>query len=608
MTHELKNNGQALLDALFDSVQGLLYVYTEDGRLVRWNKQHEEMSGYTAEELMNFRAEDWYDEADRIILAREFPKAFSEGYTEAEMSLIFKDGSKVPFLLTGSPAIIDGKPHLVGMGIDIRERKKNEQALRNIEAMFERAEEVSQLGSWNLDIVKNKLVWSKETYRIFGLKVGQPLTYDLFLEIIHPDDRSLVEASWKAALEKGSYDIEHRIIADGRVKWIHEKADIDYNEIGEPVRAIGVAKDITDRRNIEAEKDSALEEIKRLKELLEAENLYLKKEMEGFFDPQTIIGESDAIKYVLFMVQQVASTGSTVLISGETGTGKGRIANLIHQSSQRKDKPFVVVNCAALPGNLIESELFGREKGAFTGAETKQMGRFELANNGTLFLDEIGELPLELQPKLLKVIEEGKFERLGSPHTVEVDVRIIASTNRNLKEEVRNGSFREDLFYRLNIFPISIPPLRQRKGDIPLLARYFMEKSNKRLQKKFTEISEEMMQSLVDQAWPGNVRELMGVVERTMIVCTGTKLNIAESIEPDNKIIENVSDNEVFKKKIQIKKSLADVEKDYIISILEKTYWKIEGANGAAKILELNPSTLRARIKKLGIKRPDVSI
>lgn len=608
MTHELKNKDYSLIEAVFNSVQGVLYIYTEDGRLVRWNKQHEKMSGYTSEELMDFRVEDWFEEADRAFLAQEISKVFSEGYSESEMTLIFKDGSKVPFLLTSSPAIIDGKLHLVGMGIDISERKKHEQALRNSEAMLERAEEVAQMGSWDLDIVTNKLVWSKETYRIFGLKVGQPLTHDLFLESIHPDDRSFVEASWKAALEKGLYDIEHRIIAGGRVKWIHEKADIDYNKVGEPVRAIGVAKDITDKKNIETEKDSALKEIKRLKELLEAENLYLKKEMEGLFDSQTIIGESDAIKYVLFMVQQVASTGSTVLISGETGTGKGRIANLIHQSSQRKDKPFVVVNCAALPGNLIESELFGREKGAFTGAETKQMGRFELANNGTLFLDEIGELPIELQPKLLRVIEEGKFERLGSPHTVEVDVRIIASTNRNLKEEVRNGSFREDLFYRLNIFPITLPPLRLRKEDIPLLTRYFMEKSNKRLQKNFTEISEEMMRLLVDQVWPGNVRELMGVVERAMIGCTGTKLNIAESIEPDYKIIENVSDAEVFKKKIQTKKSLADVERDYIISILEKTYWKIEGANGAAKILELNPSTLRARIKKLGIKRPDASI
>jgi PAS domain S-box-containing protein len=497
---------------------------------------------------------------------------------------------------------------LVGVGIDISERKKHEQALRNSEAMFERAEEVAQMGSWNLDIVNNKLVWSKGTYRIFGLKVGQPLTYDLFLETIHPDDRSFVEASWKSALEKAPYDIEHRIIADGRVKWIYEKADIDYNNVGEPIRAIGVAKDITNKKKIEAEKNNALKEIKRLKELLEEENLYLKKEMEeGLFNPKTIIGESDAIKYVLFMVQQVASTGSTVLILGETGTGKGRIANLLHQSSQRKDKPFVVVNCAALPGNLIESELFGREKGAFTGAETKQMGRFELANKGTLFLDEIGELPLELQPKLLRVIEEGKFERLGSPHTVEVDVRIIASTNRNLEEEIRNGNFREDLFYRLNIFPISIPPLRRRKEDIPLLARYFMEKNNKRLKKNFTEVSEEMIRSLMDQAWPGNVRELIGVVERAMIVCKGPKLRFVESIQLDQKISENDSDHENSKKEIQIKKNLADVERDHIINILEKTYWRIEGANGAAKILELNPSTLRARIKKLGIKRPDVS-
>jgi transcriptional regulator with GAF, ATPase, and Fis domain len=253
------------------------------------------------------------------------------------------------------------------------------------------------------------------------------------------------------------------------------------------------------------------------------------------------------------------------------------------------------VNCAVLPGNLIESELFGREKGAFTGAEAKQIGRFELANGGTIFLDEIAELPVELQAKLLRVIEDGEFERLGTPHAVKVDVRIIASTNRNLKEEISKGRFREDLFFRLNIFPITIPPLWQRKEDIPLLAKHFMEKYNKQFGKNITEIPEETMRLLQAKAWPGNIRELMGVIENAMITIKGSALHILDEID---------SDYQVTKQEMQSAKGLTDMEKTHIVHVLKDTGWKIEGPNGAAKLLGLHPSTLRNRMKKLGIERP----
>ena len=461
---------KALMEAVFDSVPGMLYLYTEDGRLIQWNKRHEDVTGYTSEELLHFRAEKWFDEEDRIALSREWPKVFSEGYNEAELNLILKDGRRVPYFFTAKKLMIDGKPHMVGIGIDMSEMKKAEE-----------------------------------------------------------------------------------------------------------------------------EKAEALEEIKRLKELLEAENIYLKKVMKNVFQYDNIIGQSDAIKYVLYRAQQVAQTETTVLIVGETGTGKGMIARFIHQNSPRKDKPFVIVNCAVLPGNLIESELFGREKGAFTGAEAKQIGRFELANGGTIFLDEIAELPVELQAKLLRVIEDGEFERLGSPHAVKVDVRIIASTNRNLKEEISKGRFREDLFFRLNIFPITIPPLRQRKEDIPLLAKHFMEKYNKQFGKNITDISEETERSLQAKAWPGNIRELMGVIENAMITTKGSALHILDEID---------SDYQVTKQEIHSTKGLADMEKDHIVHVLNETGWKIEGPNGAAKLLGLHPSTLRNRIKKLSIEKP----
>jgi formate hydrogenlyase transcriptional activator len=596
--NDSRSKEQRLIEAVFESVPALLFLYTEDGRLIRWNKRHEEMTGYTADKLMNFRSEDWFDEEDHSILAKEWFKVFSEGQTQTELNLILKDGRRVPYFFTGVRVVLDGKPHLVGIGIDITDKKQQEEALRKSEDILKRAEEIARLGSWQLDIVKNKLFWSDEVYRIFGMPVGYSLTYESFLEVVHPEDRTFVDAAWKAALQKAPYDIEHRIIVDGKVRWVREKARVEFNAAGEPVLCTGIVHDITDKKKAEQERENALNEIKRLKDLLEAENIYLKKEMKDLYAPGDIIGQSDAIQYVLFRAQQVAETDTTVLILGETGTGKGRIARLIHESSQRSHKPLVIVHCSALPGNLIESELFGREKGAFTGAESKQIGRFELADGGTIFLDEISELPVELQAKLLRVIEEGEFERLGSPHTVKVDVRIIAATNRNIMKEIGKDRFRKDLFYRLNIFPITLPPLRQRKEDILLLANYFLEKYNKQAGRKIKKIPEETMRSLQAHTWPGNVRELMGVIERAVITNFDAPLSLPPTI---------ALDHETITPKLQTKKRLADMEKNHICRILRETDWRIEGPKGAAQLLGIHPSTLRNRMKKHGIKRAHLS-
>jgi transcriptional regulator with GAF, ATPase, and Fis domain len=255
---------------------------------------------------------------------------------------------------------------------------------------------------------------------------------------------------------------------------------------------------------------------------------------------------------------------------------------------------MITVNCAALPATLIESELFGREKGAFTGSSERQMGRFELADKGTLFLDEIGEMPLELQAKLLRVIQEGEFERLGSPRTVKVNVRIIASTNRNLEDAIRNGGFREDLFYRLNVFPITIPPLRQRKEDIPLLVDYFVAKFNKKIGKKIETVSRETLDTLQEYHWPGNVRELESVIERAVITSQATSLQVLDRFENSRKAGEQDKQDDKF---------LSELERDHILQVLRKTFWRIEGRNGAAAILGLNPSTLRGRMRKDGIRR-----
>jgi formate hydrogenlyase transcriptional activator len=336
-----------------------------------------------------------------------------------------------------------------------------------------------------------------------------------------------------------------------------------------------------------------LDEIEGLKLQLEKENIYLRQEIKTVQGFEKIIGNSDALQYVLFKVKQVAPTDATVLILGETGTGKGLVAHAIHELSARKDRPMITVNCAALPGNLIESELFGREKGAFTGAHAKQVGRFEVADGGTIFLDEIGEMPLELQTKLLRVLEQGEFERLGSPKTVKVNVRVIATTNRDLKAEVKNGRFREDLFYRLNVFPVSLPPLRTRSEDIPQLVSYFVDKHARKFGRKYETVPKMMMKALQEHPWPGNVRELDHVIERAVITSPGPMLWVVEQLEC-----------EAPGARKEPLKGLEAVERSHILKVLRESRWKINGEGGAASVLGLHPSTLRFRIKKLGIKHP----
>ena len=341
------------------------------------------------------------------------------------------------------------------------------------------------------------------------------------------------------------------------------------------------------RRMAEDSLQGAYAEIKRLKDRLQAENI----RRHNFGE---IIGQSSALSHVFTQVELVAPMNATVLLLGETGTGKGVVARAIHNSSIRKTRPLITVNCTTLPATLIESELFGRERGAFTGSAARQIGRFELADGGTIFLDEIGDLPLDLQSKLLRVIQDGEFERLGSPRTIKTDVRIIAASNRNLQEEVKNGKFREDLFYRLNVFPITIPPLRQRKEDIPLLVNHFVAKFNKKTGKKIKTVSKETLTTLQKYSWPGNVRELESIIERAVIISQGTALQVLDRFDTANNADEPAG---------QDVKALVDLEHDHIIQVLQKTGWRIEGKNGAAVLLGLNASTLRARMRKYGIIR-----
>ncbi|ABW68117.1 sigma-54-dependent Fis family transcriptional regulator [Desulfosudis oleivorans] len=412
------------------------------------------------------------------------------------------------------------------------------------------------------------------------------------------------------------FEVEHDFATIGR-KIMHLNARRIYTEPDQTQLILLAIEDVTDRvsyrRNLEGlvkkktaeltvaleeaeEKnriaETSLSEIKKLKQQLEAERAYLQEEIKLEYNHEHIIGQSDGLKYVLYKIEQIADSDTTVLVLGETGTGKELVARAIHNLSRRKNRTMLKVNCAALPTNLIESELFGHEKGAFTGAHARHTGRFEVANGTTLFLDEIGELPLELQPKLLRVLQDGEFERLGSSHSTKVDARIIAATNRNLEEEVRNGNFREDLWYRLNVFPITMPPLRDRLDDIPLLVEFYVKKISRRMGKTIETIPSKIMETLQAYPWPGNVRELENVLERAVINSSGTKLRLVDELK---RPFRGLSSSE---------KTLAAVERDHIVRVLEQTQWKVGGKNSAAEILGLDRSTLRARMRKLNISPP----
>ena len=360
---------------------------------------------------------------------------------------------------------------------------------------------------------------------------------------------------------------------------------------------ISLGADVTEQRAAETARDRAIRELEELQGQLREENLLLRSELEASHGFEEIIGESDVLRYVLHRIEQVAVTDTTVLILGETGVGKELIARAIHRRSDRASRPFVTVNCGALPANLVESELFGHERGAFTGATSLRKGRFELADGGTLFLDEIGDLPLDLQVKLLRVLEEGSFERVGSSLPRTTDVRVIAATNRNLEARIAEGVFREDLFYRLNVYPVSVPALRDRPEDIPLLVHHFVRRLSEKLGKPIEEVPGPVIRRLAEYAWPGNVRELQNVLERAVILSPSRTLALparfASGVDSGPRL-----------RRPNSHVTLAEAEREHLLAVLEATDWRIEGEDGAARILDLRPSTLRSRLKKLGITRP----
>jgi len=483
---------------------------------------------------------------------------------------------------------------VVGLFIQRSRHGRSKAALRSSEERYFLALAGSTDGLWDWNILSDTVFYSERFREILGYSSDEfGGTIESFRSRLHPEDAAAAWAAIQRHLqERIPYKVEYRLrTKSGQYLWFLARGQAVWNSQGEAIRMSGSIQDITERKQAELNLKAALCEIQELKEKLEFERAYLQEEIKLEYNYENIIGQSDGLKYVLYKVEQIAPGDTTVLVLGETGTGKELVARAIHHLSPRKDRALVKVNCATLPSNLIESELFGHEKGAFTGAHARQLGRFEVASGASLFLDEIGELPLELQPKLLRVIQDGEFERLGSSGTIKVDVRLIAATNRNLEQEVRRGRFREDLWYRLNIFPITVPPLRERIEDIALLVEFFVDKISKRLGKSIESIPVSVMNSLQEYHWPGNVRELENVLERAVINSSGPKLHLVDELKKPSK------------DSTAAKKTLNEVERDYIVRVLEQTHWKVSGQNGAAQILGLDRSTLRARMRKLGIRQ-----
>ena len=480
--------------------------------------------------------------------------------------------------------------------VERSERRHAEDALKRSEAYLAEAQRLSHTGSFGWDLSSGRIYWSREMFRIFAYDESLQIRTESILERTHPEDRALVnEIAERCTRDRQDFDYEHRLLLPGgSVKHVRVVGHPSTSESG-AFEFVGAVTDVTERKRAETDLRSALDEIKKLQEQLYKENIALREEVDKTSMFEEIVGESGALKAVLARIAKVGPTDSTVLVTGETGTGKELVARAIHKRSQRSSRAFISVNCAAIPSSLIASELFGHEKGAFTGALQRRLGRFELAEGGTIFLDEIGELPAETQVSLLRFLQEREFERVGGSQTIRSDVRVIAATNRDLESAVSTGAFRIDLFYRLNVFPIEIPPLRDRKEDIPTLVEYFIHRYARKAGKKMGTIEKSTLDLLASYSWPGNIRELQNVIERSVIVYERDPFSVDPSWLSPQTATRGGG--------LPFSRKSATQEKEAIERALEATAGRISGPSGAAARLGLPASTLESKIRSLRINK-----
>lgn len=598
----------------------------QDGAIWQVNEKAVELSGYTPDELRTMKVFD----LNQTVQPANWPEVWDR--LKENKRVVFdarfkrKDGELIDIEIAQNFMVFEGREYTCSLVRDIRERKMEEELLRTVseatsgltgeDFLIELARHITMTLTMRYAVITECANEEKTRLRtlcyVDGNKVLDNVEYDtadIPCEIIMEGKDFFMAEGLQAKFPKEAgieSGVGVPIFSTKTGEVIGHILAIDPNPTTTAKNQTSILRIFAARAGAEiermkAEKELAkaneelklrLKEIESLKNQLQLENKYLQEEIKLTYNFEEIISRSKDFQKILQQIQQVAATDATVLILGESGTGKELIARAVHNISNRSKKPLVKVNCATLPANLIESELFGHEKGAFTGAMDRKIGRFELADGGSIFLDEIGELPVELQAKLLRVLQEGEFERLGNPKTMKVNVRVIAATNRNLQQAIEKKEFREDLYYRLNVFPIICPPLRNRKEDIPLLVKHFCKKHEGKIGKSIHSIPAKVMDALMQYNWPGNIRELENIIERAMILSQHGVLEEGEWIPVDK--TPDTSDNG---------SKLEDVEKEHILEVLHKTGWRVSGEKGAAKILGLNPTTLEARMKKLGIKR-----
>jgi PAS domain S-box-containing protein len=595
---------EAELRTIIDAIPQLIVVIGVDGNLLYANQAVLDYTGLTREEVGSERFHEVFHPEDSARLRDEREAAISKGGPfEYERRVRRGDGQYRWFLVQYKP-FLDKRGTVVRWyctGTDIDERKRAEDKLRRSEWNLLEAQRLGYTGSWSIDIAAGTVTASPEIHRSHSINPGEdPSRVDSYFKRMHPEDRQRVwDLLERCKKERTDFEAQYRMVGDrGTIKYIHSIGYPVLNNGGDVVEFVGAVLDITEQTEARIELEKALAEVRLLKDQLYKENLALRDEVDRVSMFEEILGTSEALQEVVSRVIKVAPTDASVLITGETGTGKELIARALHKRSARSQRAFVSVNCAALAPSLISAELFGHEKGAFTGATQRRLGRFELANGGTIFLDEVGELPADIQVALLRVLQEREFERVGGTQSIKVDVRVVAATNRDLKAAIANGTFREDLFYRLNVFPIPVPPLRERKDDIMTLLEYFVKRFGRKLGRDFSKIDKRTVELFRSYDWPGNVRELQNIVERSVIVSPNDVFCVDESwLVTDAAKVRSgqyVSEPEDG--------ALGD-ERLVIESVLADCGGKVYGVNGAAARLRIPPSTLDSKIKKLQIRK-----
>jgi PAS domain S-box-containing protein len=597
----------------FDAVPDLIFILDDQHRIVRANRTAAERLGCSPEWLVGQRCHHLMHDTER-------PPSF------CPLRELLDDGQSKCFELCQPDVLGRFSVTLTPLTNERGETIGAVHVARDVNELYQSREKAKQKhgltiaamldGLWQWDLKTDRVTYSDRCLKLLGYQRDEVVaSLDFLKAVLYPDD---ADAYWAAVdqtfQDRMPHSIECRLLVkSGEPRWFLTRGQALWDADDRPTHMAGIIQDIDEQKQAQQALQAALDEITSLKDRLENQNVYLHEALRDIQKTDGIVGHSTALQVTLQQVDHVAATDASVLLLGETGTGKELFARAIHERSPRADQPLVKVNCASLPSSLIESELFGHLKGAFTGALTDRVGRFQSADGGTLLLDEIGELDLDLQSKLLRVLQEGEFERIGSNDTIRVDVRVIAATNRDLHLAMHDGDFRPDLYYRLSVFPIELPPLRDRREDIPLLVWHFINLNQHRLGKHIAHVPNDAMDRLVQYNWPGNIRELQNVIERAMILSSGDTLTLSESLvnlpirphppaaaapsEPEPTPNRPASTNNDAQ-------SLAEIDRAHIIAVLDECDWKIKGGGNAAARLGLKPSTLRYRMKKLGIQRP----